>query len=173
MSSRHPPLTTSHNHVTHVPSFRPGPPVGPPNPTRTQPGSWGPPGARPVIPPALRQGHRGPDTNSTVGLDPACATPPQRQLWTCCTQHLAGAGTFHAGDAERLVGDRLPLVRLPQPGLGTSSTPSRTLGPTRQPVGAPSDGEYLRRWGGSTPATPLLSIRGCKWGPIPLSSINQ
>ncbi len=136
------------HHIITSPPFRPGPcaraltrmtrtsqpsppdPVGPTYPTRTPPGSWGPPGARPVISPASRPGHRGPDTISTVGLVPGCATPPQRQLWTCWIQHPTGAGTFHAGATvtERTSWGLLLRVRLPQPDSGTSSTPTRTRG---------------------------------------------
>ncbi len=29
------------------------------------------------------------------------------------------------------------------------------------------------KWGGSTPTTPLLSVRGCEWGPTPLSSLTS
>ena len=58
-----------------------------------------------------------------------------------------------------LVGGRLPRVRLPQPGLGTSSTPSRPLGPTRQPVGAPST-ESICEGGAGLPQPPRCSPSG-------------
>ncbi len=32
---------------------------------------------------------------------------------------------------------------------------------------------YQHRWGGSTPTTPLLSVRGCEWSPTPLSCLTS
>ena len=46
--------------------------------------------------------------------------------------------------------------------------PVANLAPRGQP-----NVESQRRWGGSTPTTPLLSVRGCKWGSTPLGSISH
>jgi hypothetical protein len=69
----------------------------------------------------------------------------------------------------------------PEEGAPTSGTasPSPTTAHRQHPRqvanhasrGRPN-GTSQRRWGGSTPTTPLLSVRGCKWGSTPLSSIS-
>ena len=47
--------------------------------------------------------------------------------------------------------------------------PLRPRGPSPSSKGTRRDEQ--RRWGGSTPTTPLLSVWGCEWGSSPLGSL--
>ncbi len=141
-------------------------------------GSPGPTRGPACAPVGLAPGTQGPGLQ--LHLSPPPSEPRrvrphlQRQFWTCWTQHPAGAGTFHAGDAERTSWTP-PTSCTATPSrlrnLGYSHTRSLACAPTRGNL--PVGGEHPRWWGGFTPATPLLSVRGCKWGPNPLGSIDQ
>ena len=62
-------------------------------------GSHPGPGLCSQRPRARDTGARTPDTTTEPSSACAFPTPQKRQLWTCWSQHPAGAGTFHAGDA--------------------------------------------------------------------------
>jgi hypothetical protein len=105
------------------------------------------------------------------GPAPRCA-PPALQLqslkcWSSTQQvQVRSTGVPHrrvgcGGDAGpfAVVGNALSYPT----GTAWHQAPRATRGHTTR--------QNQRRWGGSTPTTSLLSSRGCKWGPTPLSSI--
>ena len=116
-----------------------------------------------------------PDLTATAG--------PSRRV--CHLHGICGLAST-ATSRCRCVRPGCPFVQGPQIEPKEGAPTSRTASPSpptahRQhprPVanlafrGRPNV-ESQRRWGGSTPTTPLLSVRGCKWGSTPLGSISH
>ena len=146
--------------LTSPSPIRPGPVPGPDS------DGPGPALALPVTP-------HGPAPRGTAGptLPAPRGRPSQSQLWTCCS-------------STQQVQARSTGVPLRPVGCGSEPGPtSRSASPSsaRLPRGTTSPSSYTRatRRGESSAGgeglpqtTPLLSSRGCKWGPNPLSSMN-
>ena len=96
--------------------------VGPPGPTR----------ARPVTPTGLAPGTQGPG-HSTVGLVPACATPPPKAIVAVLAPAPSRCRHVRRGPINRRATDRTGwdsylFYGYSHSDSGTSSTPTRTCG---------------------------------------------
>ena len=119
---------------------------------------------------------RGPRSTITSGPGPVRASPTalaRSAIVDLLAQQPAGAGTFDrwarstGGPRIGPRGERLPrlaprrLRHIADPGTSTYELPE-----------APRRDESSAGGEGLPQTTPLLSVRGCKWGPTPLSSMN-
>ena len=175
----HPRLITAHSLTAPFtsPPFRPGlapapsdgpdstvtPPIrsGPrAHRTRTGPGYFPGSACCPARPRAM--GHRGFGQHHHLGaiptrkaiVDVLCPAPSR-------CRHVHGPRVWRA-----------PTSRTASPSPPSAHRLHPRLVANLAPRGQPNV-ESQRRWGGSTPTTPLLSVRGCKWGSTPLSSISH
>ena len=172
------PLITAHafDHFIHVPSFQAGPLPRPDSygpdfisrpPIRRGPlpvpDSEGPSALGPAL--LLLTAHamdRGTRSTNTTGPAPvrASLTAIARSAFVdLLAQQPAGAGEFDRG-ARSTGGHGSRGQRLPR----QAPRRLRHIAPRRDESSA--GGEGLPQ------TTPLLSVRGCEWGPTPLSSMN-
>ena len=177
----------------HVPSFQAGPraraltrmartPRSRPRsgwPHAPVPDSDGPSAPGPVLLPrtAPRHGAQEPYRTITTGPVPARANPTRSAIVDVLAaapsrcRHVQPVGPINRWATDRTGGERLPRVR--QAPRRLRHIANSLAGP--QPMNYPratqrhepsAGGEGLPQ------TTPLLSVRGCKWGPTPLSSMN-
>ena len=99
---------------------------------------------------------------------PALAKAIVDVLW----QHPAGAGTFHRGATSTGGLGSEPGQRRARRAPRPIDYPTARQAPRATRGQTPDSADHSAGGEGLPQTTPLLSSRGCKWGPNPLSSMN-